>query len=316
MLRRLKEIHSSLAYVVSHLEEDVSLATLAGKARTSTFHFHRLFSAAVGESPKRLSLRLRLDRAAAMLLAADDPVIAIALSCGFDSHEVFTRAFQRRFGITPSRYRQRGFAGSVDSFQASKHAEIISSVGPCIGLYHFSENGRLADNEMPYTITKTELAPQPVLVGRRRVKRSEIAATIGGVLAHVFQFAQQHAIALTGLPFTRYVEVGAGLITMEPGMRIAATPDQTAIRIDPSWTVASGEAAVQVDTLPGGPAAVTTHVGPYDMLPDAYGALEAWIEAERLVKAGPPWESYLTDPSEFPDPKDWKTEICWPLKRS
>jgi AraC family transcriptional regulator len=59
--------------------------------------------------------------------------------------------------------------------------------------------------------------------------------------------------------------------------------------------------------------ATTVHAGPYDKLPDAYAAIEQWMEAEGLVAAGAPWESYLNDPSDFPDPKDWKTEVSWPV---
>jgi AraC family transcriptional regulator len=54
-------------------------------------------------------------------------------------------------------------------------------------------------------------------------------------------------------------------------------------------------------------------MGPYDKLPEAYEAMELWIQSQGLIAAGPPWESYVTDPSEHPDPKDWKTEIFWPL---
>jgi len=55
------------------------------------------------------------------------------------------------------------------------------------------------------------------------------------------------------------------------------------------------------------------HVGPYNTLPEAYGAIEQWMEHEHQAPAGPPWESYVTDPAEYPDPKDWKIEVFWPL---
>lgn len=61
------------------------------------------------------------------------------------------------------------------------------------------------------------------------------------------------------------------------------------------------------------PAAATTHSGPYDELPKAYEAIQKWIERERLVTAGAPWEYYVTDPAEYPDPRDWKTDVFWPL---
>jgi AraC family transcriptional regulator len=297
----IRAVQAALAFAAAHLDEDVRLAALAERAGISPFHLHRVFSATAGETPKQFTLRLRLGRAAAMLLSREDSVVDIALSCGFQSHEAFSRAFRRRFGNTPTAYRERGFASDVDRAQASTHAEIVNAVGPCIGLFHISENRRSPENEMAYSITKKELAPQPVLIVRRRVKRSEIAATIAEALPHIFVYAQQHGIALAGLPFTRYVEMSPGLITMEPGMRVTSQG-------------ATGQGEIIADTLPGGPAATTVHAGPYDKLSDAYAAIEQWMEAQGLVAAGAPWESYLNDPSDFPDPKDWKTEVSWPVQ--
>ena len=210
-----------------------------------------------------------------MLLTGDDSVLDIALSCGFQSHEAFCRVFRGRFGMTPSAYRERGFTAGVDRAAARKHAELVSTIGPCIGLFHMGQNRRSSENEMAYSITKKELAPQPVLIVRRRVKRSEIAATIGEVLPHIFVYAQQNGIALAGLPFTRYVEMGPGLVTMEPGMRVTGP-------------VPSGQGEVLADTLPGGPVATTTHTGPYDKLSEAYAAIERWMETEGLIAAGAP----------------------------
>jgi len=297
MIRGLQPV---LAFAAAHLDKDVSLPALAAKARISPFHLHRIFSDATGETPKQYTLRLRVGRAAVMLLTGDESVLNIALSCGFQSHEAFCRAFRRRFRMTPTAYRKRGFAGGADRTQARTHAKVVDAVGPCVRLFHISENRRSPEDEMAYSIVKKNLTPQPVLIVRRKVKRSEIAATIAEALPGIFVYAQQHGIALAGLPFTRYVEMGPGLITMEPGMRVAS-PE------------AAGQGEIVADTLPGGPAVVTIHAGPYDKLPDAYAAIEKWMESEALVAAGPPWESYLNDPSEFPDPKDWKTEISWPV---
>jgi AraC family transcriptional regulator len=166
---------------------------------------------------------------------------------------------------------------------------------------------------MSYTVTKVELVPQPIIVGCQRVKRSDIAATIAQVLPQVFLFAQQHGIALTGLPFTRYVEIGPGLVTLEPGMRVAAS-GQGSVPIDPAWLTGKGETDVRADTLPGGPAAFTTHIGQYEKLSDAYAAIEQWMESKGISAASAPWESYVTDPGNYPNPADWKTELFWPIR--
>jgi AraC family transcriptional regulator len=74
-----------------------------------------------------------------------------------------------------------------------------------------------------------------------------------------------------------------------------------------------GGGDVVADTLPGGLAAMTTHSGPYDKLTEAHAAVQAWIEEHGLAASGAPWESYVTDPADYPDPADWKTEVFWPI---
>jgi AraC family transcriptional regulator len=301
MTTALKQVQPALAFAASHLDEDLSLRALAGQAGLSAFHLHRLFSAAARETPKQFALRLRLGRAAAMLLTTGDSVLEVALSCGFQSHETFCRAFRRRFGTTPSAYRERGFAGGEDRAQAGEHAALVASVGPCLRLLRIQENGRSQNNDMAYSITKKTISPQPVLLVRRRVKPSEIATVLAEVLGNVFLHAQRNGMALAGQPLTRYLEWGPGLWTIEAGMPVTA------------HTGAGSEGDVRADTLPGGLVATTTHAGAYDKLSEAHAAVQQWIEAEGLKAAGAPWEVYVTDPADYPDPKDWKTEIFWPL---
>ncbi len=298
MATSLKQVQPVLAFAAAHLDENLSLTALAGEAGLSAFHLHRVFSAAAGETPKQFTLRLRLGRAALLLLTSKDSVLNVALSCGFQSHEAFCRAFRRRFGIGPRDYRARGFAGRVTSAQEAEHAALVTRLGPCVRLFH-TEPPNSRRKTMTYSIAKKELSPQPVLVVRRRVKPSEIAATLADALGRVFQHGQRTGAAFAGQPLTRYLEWGPGLITMEAGMPILA--------------LCAGEGDIQADTLPGGLVATTTHAGPYDKLTEAHAAIQVWIEEQGLKPAGAPWESYVTDPADYPDPADWKTEIFWPI---
>ncbi len=300
-----------LAYVAANLDDDVSLTALAGKASLSAFYLHRIFSAAVGETPKQFTMRLKLGHAAARLLMTDDSVLSVALSCGFQSHEVFVRAFRRSFGMTPSTYRRRGFATGVSTTQARRHAAFARQVGPCIALYHIDKR---KEPEMTYTISRTELSPQPVLVIRRRVKSSEIGSTLAEVLPSVFKHAQQTGAAIAGQPFTRYIEWGPGLVTIEAGLPVVVSGNNFKDGESASAAAAGGSEIV-ADSLPGGPVATVTHSGPYEKLSEAHAAIQQWIEDQGLLAAGPPWETYTTDPADYPDPQDWKTEVFWPLVR-
>ena len=85
-----------LRAIGKHIEDDVSLAAMAQRSGWSPFHLHRSFSRLAGETPKQHTQRLRLTRAAARLVSSQESVLEIAIESGFDSHEVFTRAFRRQ----------------------------------------------------------------------------------------------------------------------------------------------------------------------------------------------------------------------------
>jgi AraC family transcriptional regulator len=248
-----------------------------------------------------LTLRLRVDRAAATLICSRASILEVALDFGFESHEAFCRAFRRRFQMSPSVYRKSVRMGPL----APVHADLVDGIGPCVGLYHLDLNGRGSRKPMEYSVTRKDLTAQPVLVVRRRVRRAEIAATIAAELPKVFLHAQQRARAITGYPITRYLDTSVGLVTLETGMRVTAHGGES--------TASGGEGEVLAEMLPGGPAAVTIHSGPYDQLQAAYAALEEWITGNGFRPAGAPWEAYLNDPADHPNPEDWKTEVCWPV---
>ena len=135
----------------------MSLRALASRARRSPFELHRSFRRLVGETTKQYTLRVRLDRAAADLVSGRRTILEIALAAGFGSHEVFTRAFRRRFGLSPSSYRGRGLAGAADRPSlASRHAATVRDTAPCIGLYHLGDQ-ETRRSEMTVEVIRREL---------------------------------------------------------------------------------------------------------------------------------------------------------------
>ena len=297
-----KKLQRALEYARRNPGKNVLLSNLAAETGQSPFHAHRTLHAVLGETPKHFTLRLRVDRAAGALISSQASILDIALACGFESHEAFCRAFRRRFRVSPSAYRRSVLMGP----HARVHADLVDEIGPCVGLYHIDLKERRSRKSMEYSVSRKELTTQPVLVVRRRVPRAEIAATIAAELPKVFLHAQLRGIAIAGYPVTRYLETSVGLVTLETGMRVTAHTGQ--------WSAGEGEGDVLAETLPGGPAAVTIHFGPYDQLQAAYAALEEWIAANGFHTAGAPWEAYLNDPADHPNPQDWKTEVCWPVR--
>jgi AraC family transcriptional regulator len=95
-----------LDYIEHHLEEEITVASLAGQAHLSAFHFTRMFTAAIGVSPHRYVSRRRLENAMAMLADGSLPLSEIAHRSGFSSQAGFNRAFRRVVGMTPGEYRR------------------------------------------------------------------------------------------------------------------------------------------------------------------------------------------------------------------
>jgi AraC family transcriptional regulator len=105
------DLASLLIRVEQMSDGDARLGALAKAFEQSPFHFHRLFSKTVGETPKHYVERLRLERAAYRLAITDDSILDVALSVGFGAHETFSRAFRRVIGYSPSAYRKAAKAG-------------------------------------------------------------------------------------------------------------------------------------------------------------------------------------------------------------
>ena len=151
------------------------------------------------------------------------------------------------------------------------------------------------------SIERRNITAQHILFVRLRVARHELSSAIGEGLGKAFPYTQRAGLAIAGRPFTRYLSTGPGLYNIEVGMPVA--------------TPASGEGDVVAGSLYGGPVAVAMHGGQYDQLTETYAALERWIESNGFRIGGAPWESYLTDPADLPDPAEWRTEVYWPLEK-
>lgn len=229
-----------LVHIQAHLDEDLSLDTLSAKASLSPAHFQRTFRALVGETPKAYVARLRLERAAFRLLVHDATLLDIALDCGFRTHETFTRAFCRRFGMSPSSYR------AWVRTQAHPRRDIVAE----------QPNGA-------YSVSATTI---------RRLHRAHLA-----FIRHVGPYetvpdtlfdALEDWATIQGLAGPRiWIGIGHDAPTM-------TRPEH--LRFDAALVVPSAFAptgTIGHQVFEGGEFAVTTHAGPFATLPAAYATI-------------------------------------------
>lgn len=96
-----------VAWIDANLGRDLSVEALAQRTCLSPRQFNRRFQASLGCTPARYVEDARRREACCRLSLGRRPIGDIAGTLGFRSDDVFRRAFERRFGITPSHYRER-----------------------------------------------------------------------------------------------------------------------------------------------------------------------------------------------------------------
>ncbi len=120
-----QRIRRVAAHIDEHIDDKLSLQSLAAVACLSPFHFQRVYQQLVGETPADTVRRLRLARAATQIAHGEVSVTEAAISAGYGSSQAFCRAFRRRFGIAPSRLKKSGHAWLAERQPARPDCAVV-----------------------------------------------------------------------------------------------------------------------------------------------------------------------------------------------
>jgi AraC family transcriptional regulator len=104
---QLGRLQGVLEWIGDNLSNELSNAELAERAGVSESHFRRIFQEAMGMTPHRYVLRLRLERVHELLTRTSFSIARVAAQCGFNSQSHMTSCFSSAYGITPARARQQ-----------------------------------------------------------------------------------------------------------------------------------------------------------------------------------------------------------------
>lgn len=94
-----------LDYLHAHLSQRLTLDELAAVAGLSPFHFLRQFQAQHHATPQQMLMAFRLAEAKRQLSRGEAPA-QVAASVGLTDQAHLTKAFARRYGVTPARYQR------------------------------------------------------------------------------------------------------------------------------------------------------------------------------------------------------------------
>jgi AraC family transcriptional regulator len=277
----LADIAPLLGRLRDGLDGDLALDALARLYGASPFQFHRKFSKAVGETPRRHVERTRLERAAYLLAVTDTRIVDIALEVGFDSHEAFTQAFRRQFDRAPTAWRRQAKAWQADRLERNRR---------------FQGDG--CSFSQPWFEAQ---AATPMLAIRRLGPYSDLGADAARApyFSQIEAWAAERGIALS--------EARLGLFPDDPTL----TPPrlQCADLCIPVQTAAQGDEGVRCIALADGLYGKISHHGPGDTVGQAYRQLaDAIRRGGHAFRDGPPVQVF------FPDDQA-RSEVWFPVQR-
>lgn len=288
-----ERILRALVYLQGHLDEDLDRDRLARIACFSPFHFHRIFSAVVGETVKAYIRRLRLERAAIRLQSTRMPAVEVGLEAGYESYESFSRVFRESFGCAPGAYRRsRGFPRVHDPAGVRRRADgSFEFVSPTMGEF-FME-------------VRIEQRPTQRVAF---VRHTGPYAEVGPAWETLMAWAGPRG--LLG-PQTEYFAMSYDDPDITPAEKLRC---DVCVVVPPS---VSAEGPVGIQEVPAGEYAIVRHLGPFSNLIKTY----TWVYAEWLPGSGyecrdlPPLEYYRNYSPTTPE-AELITDIFLPVRRA
>lgn len=303
--RRMQRVQE---HIDRHLDAPLDLETLAGVAHFSPFHFHRLFSAWMGETPGDYLRRRRVETAAIRLLAQPRArVLDVALAVGFSSGEAFTRAFRQHYGAAPTAWRTRQQASReglrIARARDRNSGQVLRKPDQAGGSAAPQDAGHVPHPpEPPMSVRLVELPPVTLACLRH----------VGPYGAPVLRVWQEHYYpwaALHGLlDRPRY-----GISHDDPAVTAPDLCRYDACAAVPDGFVATG--AAFTTRLAGGRYAALEFEGTNAEVIDAWDALlRDWLPDSGLqLDARPSFEFYPPDAGYDPATGVFECRLCVPV---
>lgn len=101
-----KNLQLADQFLLEHYREPITLESLAARFNFHPNYFHRLYTAAYGQTPAQRLLRFRIAAAKTALVTTNLSVSEVAAASGFSSQSYFGYIFRRVIGYTPLQYRK------------------------------------------------------------------------------------------------------------------------------------------------------------------------------------------------------------------
>lgn len=287
----------AMNYISNNLSDSLSLEKVAKAAFFSTFHFHRIFKAVVGETVSDFIRRLRLETAANQLISNKyRNITRIAMDCGFSSSQNFSKAFRQHFGMTPSAYKKSKTGNKNSNEENALSLQILYAPDNIL-------NKNLKNERSTCMFAEVKTMPEFNVAYVRKIGAYG-KKTCEQAFHELLKWAGPKGYLTSGKMLGVYWD--------NPEVTPASKCRTDACVTVPSNTKPEGQIGTQL--ISGGPYAVCH----FEIKADSFE--KAWEDAfSYVVEKGyecddkPCYELYYNDAETHPEGK-WIFDICIPLK--
>ena len=275
----LKRVNVVVDYINNHLDEELDLQKLAEMSNLSTYHFHRIMKAFLGETLGAYIIRVRLETAVRLLRYTDLPVEQIAYSVGYEMPSSLSKSFKQFYDITPLEYRNN------KNFVIMKPVQL----NPDLKL----KSPKVIDIE-----TKTAIYI--------RLTGAYSELDFCGAWGKLWAYVKENKLFSAGIEHI-------SIYHDDPKVTNSEKLRTDVCLVLPKPAEPKGE--IGVKEIAGGKYAVFLYQGPYTNLGIVYDTIFAqWLpDSGYELRNAPLYEKYINDPSRTEEAK-LKTEIYIPLQ--
>ncbi len=105
-VKNSKYVSLTIEYLRTHYSEKIHVDDIAQNIGITRSYLTHIFKDQTGISPQEFLINIRLTTASALLKKSDEPIYAVTISCGYDDSLAFSKAFKKKFGVSPKDYRR------------------------------------------------------------------------------------------------------------------------------------------------------------------------------------------------------------------
>ena len=107
-IRHSSALRKAERFIWENYTRKISLQEIADASGLSAPYFSTIFKEEMGENLSNYLNRMRVEKAAAMLVTTDVSISGIASACGFVDQSWFSKTFKNTTGLSPGKYREQG----------------------------------------------------------------------------------------------------------------------------------------------------------------------------------------------------------------